>query len=239
MHNFQRRLCWMLSSFCQQDGGMPGFTFNIASLRNNGAPTTELVIAHFRDKINIKHTIFEENERDIFAISSLVKERQVKNSSCEWIYKLDGDYVFPPDFYKRMTEDLDKQSNCETCVGSKARINTMPKPTTELINGTSGFYIDNVFEKSKTLPVRDVMENFKGSPGPIIAFRREIFNKKLQGKYNKTNLDFNLFKRGMHVKGEPTFRHRMGGTVRCDWPTYIHLNHIRDEDVGTHTEEQR
>ena len=57
-HNYQRRLCWQLSSFLQQDGDIPEITVNIASLKNNGSPSTEEVIECFRDNhLNIKHTV--------------------------------------------------------------------------------------------------------------------------------------------------------------------------------------
>ena len=59
-HNYQHRLCWMLSSILQQDGNIPNILVNISYTPNNGSPTTENVCAFFRDAgLDIKETVLD------------------------------------------------------------------------------------------------------------------------------------------------------------------------------------
>ncbi len=238
MHNFQRRLCWALSSICQQVGEIPEIVVNIASLPKNGNPCTEDVVDFYRGKgLQIKHTIFREDERDLFARVSNVKTRQITESSCEWLFKPDADHVFSPNFFKEFLQSLIEHQNCPRCMGSRERITTELNATNSVINSTKELYIENVYDKALAIPRRP-QQKFPRI-GNHIAFRKETFMAKCNGTYALRHYDSHLFRKGMHSRSDSYFRVRMGQTVLMYWPAYIHLEHIRDKELKYHTEEQR
>jgi hypothetical protein len=106
-----------------------------------------------------------------------------------------------------------------------------------IVNENKELFIENVYKKAIGIdrhPFR------KGQRiGSHIAFRRDVFNTKCEGFYAIKRYDKHLFDRGMGSRSDRRFRKRMGGTLRCNWPLYVHLNHIRDKELGHHTEEQR
>ena len=48
-HNFQRRLCWMLSSLLDQKDP-PRLVVDVTHMHGNGDPSTEDVVAHYRGR---------------------------------------------------------------------------------------------------------------------------------------------------------------------------------------------
>jgi hypothetical protein len=209
---------------------------NIASMRNNGKPTTESIVEYYTHKLNIKHIIFEEHERDLFAIASSVKDRQIATSKCDWIFNPDSDHVYAPGFFYKFLQDIKQNATCEMCIGSRERYITDVNATNAIVNDTYETYITDVYAKAleiQRMPPRRTMI------GSHVAFRRDVFNNKCKGIYAERKYDWHLFNRGMGSKSDKRFRGRMGGTIRCFWPPFVHLNHTRDKEVGHHTEEQR
>ncbi len=236
MHNYQRRLCWTLSSICQQEGNIPELVINIASLPNNGKPSTEDVIDFFKDKLNIKHTLYGEHERYSFAQASYVKDRQIASSKCDWIFNPDADHVYAQDFFSTFLTDIIKHDKCGCCIGSKRRVTTNLSMTNTIINKTPLPYVEYAHKKAQEI----LRERTRWlTVGSHIAFKRDDFMKKCGGKYAIYHYDHHLFNLGMATRSDKRFRGRMGGTVTCQWPEYIHLNHVRDKTLGHHTEEQR
>lgn len=209
---------------------------NVASFRNNGNPTTEEVINHYHDKLNIKHIIFTETERDEFAIASKVKDRQIASSNCDWILNPDADHVYHPEYFSGLLSYLEDLKNCERCAASLVRVTTDEQATNEAVN-TSGIYIDDAYNKAMSL--KRIDRKLPIRFGSFVAFRRDAFNKICGGVYDTVGYDKHLFKQGMGSRSDKRFRARMNGTIRLDLPPYVHLNHSRDKDAGKHLEEQR
>src|SRR5687768_3449520 len=87
-HNFQRRLCWMLSSLAQQTA--PNLVvIDIAHLPSNGQPTTEAVIERFSDRLNIRSSPW--TDFDQFQFRGIVRNRQLRNCLTHWILFSDSD----------------------------------------------------------------------------------------------------------------------------------------------------
>jgi len=64
--------------------------------------------------------------------------------------------------------------------------------------------------------------------------------KKCNGIYSDRLVnDRDMFHHGQLARSDRHFRNRMGGSLKIDLPPYIHLGHIRDKELGYHTEEQR
>ena len=236
-HNFQRRMAWMLSSICQQKGIVPELIINIASMPNNGNPTTEDLVDFYKDKLQIKHIIFDESERDIFAYQQLVRERQIHSSKADWIYQPDSDHILTTNFFNYFSESLEIHRNCNCCIGSGGRWVTDVEETNKIMTEKwSDLYIDNAYDKAIQIKMLDIKKQRVGSH---IAYRRQVFIDKGKNRYTHLMHDNNLFKKGMGSHSDKVFRKNIGGLIGVHWPKYVHLNHVRDKEIGYHSEEQR
>jgi len=236
-HNFQRRLCWVLSSIHQQIDNPLDIIVNISSLGNNGNPTTESVIKEYDDKLKIKHTVFK-HKRNL-QYPSLIKNIQIAQSSAEWILCHSCDHIFHPHHFKSIAEYiLGKYKGYDKCLSSLDNIHLELKASNDLIDKNKDkFYIENAYEKAFNCTHLEIPERY--GPGGYIIFRRQAVIDKNSGKYCTENHDRNLFRRGMRTWSDLPFREAMGGTKSQKWPPMVGINHVRDKELGYHTEEQR
>lgn len=230
-HNFQRRLCWVLSSLLQQTN--QSYTVNIASLPNNGNPTTEGIIRYYRNRgMIILHHIF--TNKDIFAKSSIIKNYQIKDCSSEWILFHSADHVFPTTYIDQLCNNLNG-CKVDTCLGSRGKYHTNEEETNKIINGD--IYIEKVYQKANDI----IKKGRDRRVGGHLIVNRNALIKKTGGIYNSPDhcRDRHLFKKGMKSRGDLWFKSKMGGIANIKLPPLIHLNHTRDKELGYHTEEQR
>ena len=238
MHNFQKRFCWALSSICQQNGTIPDLTITIASMPYNGNPTTEDLIDFYRDKFKIKHMVFTENQKDVFSYLGLIKNICIKESTADWMFFPDADHVYHPDFFGKMHEAMETNPTYDGVIGSRGRINTDVEATDKLINSTKDFFIENAYEKALKLPVLQTIHK-RPRMGSHFIFRRSVVMEKFDGNYAPRRYDKNMFTFGMRSLSDRRFKMKMNSLKSYPWPAYIHLNHVRDKELGYHTEEQR
>ena len=234
-HNFQRRLCWVLSSLCQQVGNVPEFVVNIASMPGNGSPSTDDVINSFSKRLQFKHTVF--SDRNVFAYPGLTKTRQIQESNADWFMCHSCDYVLPPTRLAAINSSIKGEyKDCDTCLSSIGNVHTTVESADAFVQETI-LYENNAYEKAMLL---DRFDKRDSRPGGFLVFSRAAIYKKRNGIYGDSRhiKDRNLFNHGMKSRSDVPFRKQMGCEI-VDWPIMVHLNHNRDKEVGYHLEEQR
>jgi len=242
-HNFQRRLCWMLSSLAQQASSYL-LRVDIAHVRGNGTPSTEKLLAAFSDRLSLKSSTWADFET--FTKRGMVRNRQIAECETEWILFGDADMVYHPHYFRRLSVELGRNHQDAPYFISSGRMSNPKDLTDELVfkhANEHGDEIKDAFDKSKHLAMRR-MGNVGAGFSQIINMRHAPHG----GFYvdEKRNWDFNWEERGSNPRSDIQFRWRM---VRASGPRFqlprwytrnaIHLNHDRDPEVGTNIKTQR
>jgi hypothetical protein len=246
-HNYQRRTCWMLSSILQQDIFPFKIAVDVACMKDNGDPTTEKIVEKFKLKeLDISLTVI--NNRNYFARRGLIRNAQITNAvhkKATHIFFGDADNVYPPTFFKLLMHKLDELGNTGMCVYSANKIHTHVSDTNMLMRKNLGEYpiIKNAFERASQLPVftipRYLLKN-GAAAGCMQVVTIDDVMKNCNGIYSDRIInDKDMFIHGQLARSDHAFRKRMGGSLKISLPAYIHLGHIRDKELGYHTEEQR
>ncbi|MBI3881185.1 MAG: glycosyltransferase family 2 protein [Verrucomicrobia bacterium] len=242
-HNFQRRLCWMLSSLAQQTARDVALV-DVAHLPRNGAPATEAVLDFFGADVRLKSSAWDDH--GTFQKRGLVRNRQLAECATEWLLFADCDMVYHPEFFARLAAELSANHAKATHMLSSGRISNPQEAANELVDGAIGaapVCVAEAFACASGLP-RIVKRNVGAGFSQLINARhaphggyyvtpQENADWAWDGQYQKARSDFQ-------------FRKRLGrlGGARRDLPEWfsqnlIHLNHHRDKEAGRHLEEQR
>ena len=108
-HNYQHRLCWMLSSILQQKGNPPEIEVSISYLPDTGSPKTEAVIDFFREKgLKIIPIELKEGQEKNRAIPRNIR---AKNTKADWILFADCDHVYSPYFFDDIKKKLETKKS--------------------------------------------------------------------------------------------------------------------------------
>lgn len=234
---FQRRLCWMLSSMLQQEGLTPDcrISASVAFAQGLGNPTTEAVIAHFREfGLDVQGSPWPDASE--FQYRGLTRNRQLEETDADWIIFADTDMVYPPGFFAKAHELLTgPYRDNPHCLFSQ-RFSTELEPTRKLIDR---FEYPKVVSGAHGLAYQ-LPGKLKGNVG---AGYCQIANVKLLkhnfGYYQVPgkHIDWSWAKR-QKAKSDMHFRRMLGGEA-IPLPVQIHLQHERDADYGKHVEIQR
>lgn len=236
-HNFQRRLNWLFSSILQQkDFDISKIKINIASLYENGNPTTEEVVEFFsREGLDISLLHFYNVE--VFAKRGLVRNRQIEVTNSDWLFFADADNVYHPEFFRELLDKLKDKTRIFTSIN---KAHTDIDITNYVVNSIKyPSIIDSSFDKASNLEFIE-KHNRKVAAGCMQLVKRTVINKNGDGLYVDRSNDHHLFKNGQKAYSDKLFRNRLGiRTTFLDLPLQIHLNHLRDKEVGYHLEYQR
>jgi hypothetical protein len=213
---------------------------NIASMPNNGNPTTEEVIKWYMQNtpLLIKHTVF--TDKELFSKPSLTKNVQIKDSDCDYFVFHSADQVFHPEYFRTLYSQLTNgYGHVDNCMGGKYKWFSEYEATEKLVNSENTMYIENSFKKVGKLPKREEKTSHRLG-GHLIVNRQAILDKN-DGYYIKPENcnDRHLFNRGMKTRSDIRFRSAMGGCTHLPLPPQVHLEHRRDKEEGYHLEDQR
>jgi len=104
-YNYQKRLCWMLSSILQQIGNIPEIVVSISYSPDNGNPTTENIIKLFREKgLNIVDVVLTKEQASNRAIP---RSLRMEKTEADWILFADCDMVYESTFFEELKNKLE------------------------------------------------------------------------------------------------------------------------------------
>jgi len=241
-HNYQRRFCWMLSSLAQQDGN-PAICVDVAALARNGKPTTERVVAHFADAVDVRLRTYRDVDR--FQFRGLVRTDQLRECETEWLLFADCDMVYHPSFFVRLLAQV-AQEHADYCgiltAGRWSQPNDRIAKTDELV----GRYVYPCHVPFAAFTVSDTLELVARSNVGAGFFQLiNVRNCQHGGYYADGEYD-HAWATGRYWKtrSDHRFRRRIG--ERKKLPAWFsdhqwHLNHHRDNQSRgkRHLEEQR
>jgi len=224
-HYFQKRLSWMLSSILQQEGLKQEVIFNIASMKENGRPTTEEVIEEFRSRgINIKHLIVDKED---LAYRGMLRNKQLESATGDWIFFSDTDHVFPKTFFSELETVISIPVNYKCCIASPYIYESNLEQTYALIESEKDIYIEDAFLKASKL------SNLPSQGRKVAAGNMQVVNfnylkKKTGGKYciGDKSHDKHMFNGGMKTRSDVYFRDLIRPRI-YHLSDQIHLNHKR------------
>lgn len=220
-YNYQRRLCWMLSSILQQKGVVPNIIVNISHTDSDGTPTTEEVCKFFRDKgLNIKETKIPQEKIHNRAVARNI---QIKQTMADYILFADSDMVYDPLFFEDLQNQLKTNLKDENRVMGADRFSLKDD------------FCIQYFEQDKTVYPCEILG------AALIASRfpvKWISGRHVAaGNFQLANVKF-VKEKGSIYSGrqrdvwratisDRQFRKRMGGRVPIKVRPMYHLNHDR------------
>lgn len=220
--NYQRRMCWMLSSILQQQGNIPEIVVSISYLPNTGNPTTENCIDFFSKQglniINLPVNRGEESNR------AIARNLRAKNTKADWMLFADADMVYDPQFFTILKNKLESDiyKNEKKVIGA-SRHSLDIKYCTDYFNNDTRNYpcvIPDVALEVSKWPVWYIRGK-RIAPGYFQLASSQAIKEK-GGIYSKINIDC-----WRNCRTDRVFRSHMGGKVGIDLPPQYHLNHDR------------
>ena len=249
-HNFQRRLCWQLTSLLAQE--LPegvDLSVSVAAMRGNGDPTTEEVVEFFMDKgLDVRLCPYDDIET--FQRRGLTRNRQLAETSAEWAFLADSDMIYPPDFVDRMFKYLwkrEEKGKSLLRVFHGRRWSTELEPTVELVDDSavlSGVdivpyprVVDGYWEMAEALPSKRRPDRCAGYMHLIHVPSLKEYNG---GLYQPEGVVLDRsWRKGQKARSDLWLKKRIGKAKVRGLPKQIHLQHPRDNEAGRHLEDQR
>lgn len=231
-HNFQHRLCWMLSSLLGQNVAV-----RVSHAPRNGTPATEDVIAFFSDAgLNVYSLLVE--DYSLFEQRGLVRSLQVQQAEADWILFADTDMVYQPEFFTRLSCYLQRHQDYDgvfTC-GRWSQPNDRKRFTRRMVAQYAyPCLVSAAWDQAICL---DLVRRSNVGAGFFQLVRTAVCD----GYYVKKSNDRRWSERGQKARSDIQFRRRIGKRKKLPgWfsAAQIHLNHPRDSEAGKHLEVQR
>ena len=243
-HNFQRRLCWDLSSILQRTGDVPVYV-RVAHLTGSGSPTTEATASPFvRAGMPLARFWWNPADAEEFQHRGLTRTSILRMSvelGSEWLLFTDCDMVYHPEYWTRLAAELEKRPEFPGILVAGRMSQDDPAPASELVDSLEyPCIVPDAWERAKHL--RHVRRSAVG------AGYFQLINVRHcpHGGYYSAKPEDHPWQSGKYwrTKSDHRFRRRIGNVERLPlWFTRnaVHLSHVRDNQTADkrHTEEQR
>lgn len=243
-HNYQRRLCWMLSSLMEQTR-RGRFEVNVAYVPENGHPTTEAVLDFFSPSLRIVRSCWPDETQ--FKKRGLVRNRQLLECQTEWLLFADCDMVYHPRYFLHLARLLVADHVAAPYMLSSGRKRTELLPAVALVDSTiidTPIQVKDCFARAGEIPGTPFRANVGAGFSQLINVRHAPHS----GWYVNPdeNWDWDWDRRCANTRSDVQFRKRMNSLAgpRQRLPRWfgdhlIHLNHERDGTSRTHLTLQR
>ena len=237
---FQHRLCWMLSSVLLQRGDVPQITFSLGYPQDNGDPTTEEVVAFFRNQgLAIRELRYPDME--VIQYRGLVRNIQLHNSTADWILFADADMTYSPEFFEDLGRQLESELVGETGLISASRVSLHKDFCKDFFNLWDKHQYPCIVENAGELQDWPV---FKQATANVGAGYFQLVNRKhileTYGRYvDPAECNDRSWKDGQKARSDQQFRHMVGSVRKITTLPQYHLNHSRDNEAGEHLTNQR
>lgn len=240
-HFFGRRLCWVLSSLCQQEPHELDIIVNISGIvKDNGTPSINDVTNFFLGTgLTVKTCLYATREE--IAFPSLLKNDQIRNSNADWIMCHSADHVFSPKYFQSVEKAINDFPDEMRVMGSGNKTHTDATATDtvlETLFDRTPIYCPDTFGFSSR--IKDIDYRVRRGAGGHFIFRRQACLDQTGGFYATAEQckDKHLFNQYMNTRSDPGFRNRMNGINKIRLEPLRHLNHIRSKTVGHYVERQ-
>lgn len=241
-HNFQQRFCWQLSSILEQEPFEARLSIEVACMPLNGNPSTEYVCDFFRGRgLDVEEYYYP---KEIFAKRGLVRNEQIqhaKDIGCDWIFYVDADHIYHPDYFKELVNAL-KKSKADNCHFSsyKEYAETESSNQHARLAAMCPYIVDAYRRADNEMPKLNKRSRAIAYGGCQIC-RIDDIERKNNGIYIEPDQcrDKHLFRKGQRARSDIQFRRRMGGGTQLHLPKVIEMSHVRDKEVGYHVTDQR
>lgn len=244
-HNFERRLCWMLSSILQQIDPPPitvdlhimggDFIDRVARLFIDLAESTE--------NIHITTTKYPDQEQ--FQYRGLTRTRALRKCFDEWMLFADTDHVYDPCFFNSLAWVLENRYSSYDGMLTTGRMSNEPiEGTNSLINNwvdRHAVVVHDSFDLAKETLEHNLIERRNCGAGYFQLIN--TMHAPHQDYYvtPQENRDYSWSK-FQKANSDKQFRSRIGKKEKLPkrfTTNQIHLNHNRDNMFKKHLEEQR
>ncbi len=232
--NYEKRLCWMLSSILQQENP-PEIVVDVAYLDRKfgkNIRTVNVLTMFEKAGLNIKRTHYYRNTKE-FERRGLVRNRQLAETDADWILFADCDMSYPPDFFNKLEELLSNDfKDSSDCLHS-ARFSTLLKETNKVVDNLKYPCIVPIAHKQlNKLPgktMKDIgagycqianVARIKESDCPYYV--PDDFNRDAAFLSDKNYKSYT-------PKSDMSFRRRLGAK-KIPLPLQIHIQHERDSE---------
>ena len=251
-HNFQRRLCWMLSSIYEQNKADEyDIVVDVAYLKGNGEPTTEEVIEYFDplfmlwQRPRIKQTAYENIDK--FQYRGITRTHQLQKCETDWMLFADTDMVYHPEYFSRLFKHLETEED-KSPIFTAGRYSNTKEITNDLVNNYTcpeynvGYPV--FIDRAWNLCDEKLDKIKRGNVGAgyfQLVHMRECPHGRVYVRANKCK-DHGWVNTWQKARSDQQFRRRIGKKKKLPkWfsRNQIHLNHNRDNETKTHLEEQR
>ena len=221
-HNFNKRLCWMLSSVMEQYGDIPDIKIRLSHIQDSGVneirdmfPSLRIELSTYPDHL-------------YFQYRGLVRNRDLKDITgkpiCDSDYILwaDSDMVYPPNFFAELKKKVDPD---EKRMYFSRRASTHLEPTDNLIDVyTYPCVIHDVWRKVSTLN-SDLKSNI-GAGYCHLANVSHLYNEHGGYYVDPAKNKDHAWSKYPKCRSDQQFRRRVG-KCKIDLPVQIHLQHTR------------
>jgi hypothetical protein len=209
----------------------------VAHVEGTGDPTTEDVVAYFKNKgLNIRTQPYPDTSD--FQYRGWTRNRQLDETDADWILFADCDMVYPTDFFgvtgELLREDMYKDN---PHVLHSARFSTTLDPTENLMEDFEyPEEIKDAYNLVSYLP-GEVKSNIGAGFCQLVNV--SLLKNSAKPYYcepgKKIDYPYSKFHK---TKSDQRFRRRLG-REKIPLPLQYHMQHIRDNELGEHVEIQR
>lgn len=226
---FEKRFKWVLSSLNQQINNPFKLHIKVA------AHATKDNFRHLLDEmpktfpnLDINITYYD---NDSFNARGQTRTDQIKQCTSEWLLFLDGDNVFPPNFFNKLYEIVTTVSPLiKRQVFSVPRLTMDAKQGYTLVDGDDSPEIANAFTKASSVKTHLSFGGRISGAGyfqlvHVPTMKQLGINEYVIGSYDSPILD-KVIK--FNTRSDVVFRHRFKGVYQIrTLPHIVHLNHFR------------
>jgi hypothetical protein len=240
MYRFELRWRWAISSLMQQD--LPDdvkIMIDCAVLDGDKNPL------RFPSALCPWLTYWP-TERKTFEKRGYTRNEQVARAAelrADWLYFTDADHVYPPRYVAALVRELKRRPRETRVLFDWATLTTtLPSAQALMARKRSEWVEPHAYDRACELPTLPKLPNLHAGGAMQVARLSAIMahngGRYIHPKYRRS-WDRKLFD-GQRARSDWQFRATMGERrIALDSRPKLHLNHVRDKEIGRHTEEQR
>jgi hypothetical protein len=241
LHRFELRWRWVVSSLLQQI--VPPRVEIVVDCATLEGDKGKLLFP----SVMCPWLTYYPTPREVFEKRGYVRNEQVARArelGADWMYFTDADHVYPPRYFSALATCLSRHRRENRVLFDWTTLATTRKSADRLVawRGEGDWIVPHAYDRAHELPIEARLPNLHAGGAMQVARMAAIAERNggryIHPKYRKS-WDRKMFD-GQRARSDWQFRATMGELrVSLDSRPKIHLNHVRDKELGHHAEEQR